>query len=246
MFDGASSFNQDISKWNVSNITDMECMFCRASAFNQDISKWDVSCVIDMNSIFWKASSFNQDISGWNVSCVTYMNLMFYEASSFNQDISQWDVSNVRSMFSMFQGSTTFINGPHLQELENWNVSGPEILNNLLGYGKSISFRRRYLISWDEWINKHPTKISSEADLRSSEADLRSSEADLRSSEYTCPICLTDLTTDETWRAISCPATINQGIPHCFHKECIEGCFNMNQNKTCPVCCRNAIAIKEY
>ena len=39
-----SQFNQDISKWDVSNVEDMEYMF-RNSQFNQDISNWDVSNV---------------------------------------------------------------------------------------------------------------------------------------------------------------------------------------------------------
>ena len=43
MFHGALSFNQDISNWDVSNVTRYECI-CLANAknFNQDISSWDV------------------------------------------------------------------------------------------------------------------------------------------------------------------------------------------------------------
>ncbi len=37
--------------------------------FNGDISKWDVSKVTDMHSMFFKAN-FNGDISKWNVSNV--------------------------------------------------------------------------------------------------------------------------------------------------------------------------------
>ncbi len=33
----ASAFNQDISGWDVSNVTDMENLFKRAYAFNQPI-----------------------------------------------------------------------------------------------------------------------------------------------------------------------------------------------------------------
>ena len=36
-----SSFNQDISSWDVSNVKDMREMFSR-SPFNQDISSWVV------------------------------------------------------------------------------------------------------------------------------------------------------------------------------------------------------------
>ena len=43
----------------------MEVMFYKANIFNQDISKWDVSQVIDMNKMFHAAKAFNQDISTW-------------------------------------------------------------------------------------------------------------------------------------------------------------------------------------
>ena len=89
------SFNQDISSWDVSNVTDMSVMFFGASSFNQDISSWDVSNVTTMYFMFGKAESFNQDISSWDVSKVKNMFFMFSNAESFNQDISSWDVSNV-------------------------------------------------------------------------------------------------------------------------------------------------------
>merc|ERR1711970_576152 len=45
MFFQASSFNGDLSKWDVSKVTDMSGMFYQASSFNGDLSKWDVSRV---------------------------------------------------------------------------------------------------------------------------------------------------------------------------------------------------------
>ena len=60
------------------------------NAFNQDISSWDVSNVTNMISLF-RNTPFNQDISSWDVSNVTYMNGMFGE-TPFNQDIGSWDV----------------------------------------------------------------------------------------------------------------------------------------------------------
>jgi surface protein len=43
----AKSFNQDISDWDVSNVTDMNIMFREAKSFNQDISNWDVTAIIN-------------------------------------------------------------------------------------------------------------------------------------------------------------------------------------------------------
>ena len=43
--------NQDVSKWGVSNVIDMSCMFA-VSSINQDMSEWDVSDVTNMNEMF--------------------------------------------------------------------------------------------------------------------------------------------------------------------------------------------------
>jgi surface protein len=87
----------DITKVVTSNVTYMRGMFYTLtnSVFNQDISSWDVSNVTDMIGTFHYAASFNQDISSWDVSNVTDMLQMFYGAEAFNQDISSWDVDNV-------------------------------------------------------------------------------------------------------------------------------------------------------
>ena len=45
MFECCESFNQDLSSWNISNVTNMSFMFCWCKSFNQDISKWNVSNV---------------------------------------------------------------------------------------------------------------------------------------------------------------------------------------------------------
>ena len=58
----------------------MSRMFFTATVFNQDISGWNVSRVTDMSYMFSSATVFNQDISGWNVSRVTDMSYMFSTA----------------------------------------------------------------------------------------------------------------------------------------------------------------------
>ena len=108
------SFNADISKWDVSRVTDMGKMFIDASAFNANISEWDVAQVNKMEQMFQGAKSFNADISNWDVSSVTSMRLMFAHAISFNVDISKWDVSGVRWMQWMFSHARSF----------NWKLCG--------------------------------------------------------------------------------------------------------------------------
>ena len=40
--------------------------------FNDQISNWDVSNVTNMMDMFYKASNFNQDISNWDLSNLTH------------------------------------------------------------------------------------------------------------------------------------------------------------------------------
>ena len=48
-----SEFNQDISKWDVSNVKNMISMF-RESKFNQDISNWKISEDCNISRMFYK------------------------------------------------------------------------------------------------------------------------------------------------------------------------------------------------
>ena len=117
VFENNSTFNQNISSWDVSSVTDMSSMFESATAFNQDISSWSVSNVTNMSGMFAN-SLLNQDISSWDVSSVTDMSSMFNYATVFNQSIGDWDVSNVTDMARMFTNNSAFN-----QPIGNWNVS---------------------------------------------------------------------------------------------------------------------------
>ena len=89
MFYGASSFNQDIGNWNVSNVYTMQNMFREASNFNQDISSWDTSNVEKMTGLFQDAISFNQDIRDWKLNkSLKYSNTIFKNAQSFNEEFN--------------------------------------------------------------------------------------------------------------------------------------------------------------
>ena len=89
---------QNISRWDVSNVTDMSSLFFAAFDFNKDISQWNVQRVTDMSFMFIRAEAFNKDIGAWNVSSVLNMSFMFAAANQFNQDIGGWNVSNVTDL----------------------------------------------------------------------------------------------------------------------------------------------------
>merc|ERR1712048_1180171 len=92
---------------DVSRVTDMIAIFSGATSFNQDISKWDVSSVTYMIAMFSGAESFNQDISKWDVSLVTNMDDMFNWATSFNQILcSEAWVNSNSTKHDMFQFSS--------------------------------------------------------------------------------------------------------------------------------------------
>ena len=90
---GAKDFNQDISSWNVDNVTNMLWMFVHADKFNQDISGWDVSIVTRMDRMFYNAYAINQDLSAWDISSVTNLENMFLNANALS-DLNKCAIHN--------------------------------------------------------------------------------------------------------------------------------------------------------
>jgi len=143
MFQGATSFNSDLSSWDISGFKIMSSMFLNATSFNSDISDWDVSGVINMSSMFFYATSFTSDISGWDVSSVVSMQGMFNGATSFNSDIGNWDVSSVTGigMASMFAEATSFNS-----DISNWDVSSVTNMSSM--FFNATSFNQD-ISGWD-------------------------------------------------------------------------------------------------
>ena len=95
--------NFDVSKWDVSNVTNMNHMFYYCKNFDCDLSNWDVSNVTTMKYMFACCEKFNCDLSNWNVSNVTNMSHMFFYCENFSINcFKSWDVSNVLDMRGMF------------------------------------------------------------------------------------------------------------------------------------------------
>ena len=120
MFEGTTNFNVDISGWDIAAVTDMSAFLKGASVFDQDLSAWatPIIGVTNMASMFEGAQTFNQDLSTWDVSTMIDASSMFNGASSFNQDLGDWDVSDMRTADSMFEGAIQYN-----QDLTEWCVN---------------------------------------------------------------------------------------------------------------------------
>jgi surface protein len=143
LFKNNSTFNQDISSWDVSNVTNMGYMFS-SSSFNQDIGSWDVSSVTDMEGMFYNATDFNQNISSWDVSNVTNMNSMFDGTTAFDQDISNWDVSSVINLVYMFEDATAFN-----QPIGDWDVSSVTDMSFMFNGATASTAFNQPIGDWD-------------------------------------------------------------------------------------------------
>ena len=88
-FYGAKNFNQDISKWDTSKVTNMYRMFYRAENFNQIIGDWDTSKVTNAFEMLVGATSFNVK----NVSCSLLKIILgiHYESDSDSDDYDSDD-----------------------------------------------------------------------------------------------------------------------------------------------------------
>ena len=136
MFNYAYTFNKPLNSWNVGKVTDMGFMFA-GTVFNQPLNDWNVRSVKNMGWMFKSASVFNQTLNRWSVKNVNNMTLMFEKATNFNGDISAWNTGKVTSMASMFNGASKFN-----QNIGDWNVENVtdmyNMFNNVTNFNQNI------------------------------------------------------------------------------------------------------------
>ena len=69
----STSFNGDISGWDVTGVTNMDFMFSGATSFNNggEPLDWQGSLTASMVGVFYNATAFDQYLRGWCVSTLS-------------------------------------------------------------------------------------------------------------------------------------------------------------------------------
>lgn len=164
----------DLNHIDVSEITDMSCLFYDSISKSIEellIDKWDVSKVTNMSSMFEGCLSFNSDLSKWDTSSVTNMNYMFYGCKNFNSDISGWDVSKVTDFRYMFYRCKSF-----KSDLTAWNVSETALINGFLSHCPGFD---RLNSPKKSCTSKKPGTLKELREIVRSELDIQGPNADL-------------------------------------------------------------------
>ena len=72
----------------------MNSMFMRNANYNQDISNWDTSSVTNMDYMFYYAEDFDQDLSGLEIQNVSNMRDMLdgsgLSTSNYDATLNGW------------------------------------------------------------------------------------------------------------------------------------------------------------
>jgi surface protein len=60
MFANSKGFNQDLSKWNISNVTDMTRMFYNCKDLDKSFSKWIINQTTATNDMFTGCTKYDK------------------------------------------------------------------------------------------------------------------------------------------------------------------------------------------
>ena len=158
-----------IEDWNTTAVTNMRNAFAYAgvvtNTFNEDISSWDIGNVTNFNTMFYRSSAFNQPIGIWDTGSAATMYGMMWKASSFNQNISSWDIGLVTNVFRIVK-NTSFITSNYDSLLIGWEAtlqlaypSGTGSPNLVLDSG-SVQYTSAATTARESLINNFGTTIT--------------------------------------------------------------------------------------
>lgn len=151
MFEGAISFNNDLSKWDFKKVTDVSNMFRGATSFNRDVGSGDFTKVTNFSNMFKDAAAFNKDISHWQIGTTNNINMSgMFEGTNINTPLntdtanSYWIVSRVTDMSNMFKDCLYFN-----QSLSNWNTANVKNVSNM--FNNARNFNQPLITSNNIW-----------------------------------------------------------------------------------------------
>jgi len=129
------SFDQELTNWDVSNVTNASALFLGCSSFTNGgvnglgvgLDTWDVSSITNASNMMRGAGNDTVDwyLESWNTSNFQNIAACFVGASG-NPHITTWDVSNVTAMDSLFQA-----NGRFNRDITGWNTSSVTSMANM-------------------------------------------------------------------------------------------------------------------
>ena len=115
LFEDLEPYNIDISKWNVSNVTDMTNTFFGCFDFNGNLSNWNVKKVKSMNHMFFLCQLFTgESLENWKTFDLENIDYMFYGCKKFNCNLSKWNVNKLTT------SNYAFYDCRSLKNIPNW------------------------------------------------------------------------------------------------------------------------------
>jgi Mycoplasma protein of unknown function, DUF285. len=81
MFSETLNFQINIGNWDLTNVLDISYMFSNSN-FNQPITYWNASSITNMTSLFENNTTFVQNITYWIVDSTVTLTNMFSGSTS--------------------------------------------------------------------------------------------------------------------------------------------------------------------
>ena len=227
LFEGATSFNDDISKWVLSSVRSTHAMFFAATSFDGNVAKWDLSSATDTSSMFQGATSFDGNVAKWNMSSVLDVSFMFNAAVSFDSNVAQWDLSSATDTSYMFSGATSFDGN-----VAKWDLSSTE--DTFAMFRDATSFNANVanwnLSSVKRTLAMFAGALSFNQDLSGWHTAGNSPEGSIADMQ-----CITDESNQLQCPAITCSALnggrccsdSNQTVPRCSSCTTQNECFRL-------------------
>jgi len=133
----------NIEDWNVARVRDMSGLFENLEMFDENISSWVTTNVTNMSKMFYKCTQFNKRV-GFDTSSVLDMSQMFCDCLHFNKYI-WFDTTNVTNMGGMFQNCISF---DSLVDFDTSSVENMEsMFFNCTSFNKLLDFNTENVVN---------------------------------------------------------------------------------------------------